>query len=224
MKNLNDIKNQYTNNANQIEKLKSLIDEEHKKPFKEYNVNTLNGLCKEKEFLNRENKILRNNYTYLFFENRIENIIEVLNKYTGKKIGEKTLEKINTELSEINIRVYIAPSEIHIYSKDTFITYDYNDIYFWTKHKKEGGKYQFFDDKFKFIGLNDSIEYDLYKSYRDYIPNIPGFIDSIMFMHDNIIEKSKELEKMIDGYNKAIGKLNGFKYKDRPNTVYSYID
>lgn len=224
MKNLNDIKNQYTNNVNQIEKLKSLINEEHKKLFKEYNVDRLNSLCKEKEFLNRENKILRNNYTYLFFENRIENIIEILNKYTGKKIGEKTLEKINNELSEINIRVYIAPSEIHIYSKDSFITYDYNDIYFWTKHKKEGGKYQFFDDKFKFIGLNDSIEYDLYKSYHDYIENIPGFIDSIMFMHDNIIDKSKELEKMIDEYNKAIGKLNGFKYKDRPNTVYSYID
>ena len=224
MKNLNDIKNQYENNVNQIEKLKSLIDKEHKKPFKEYDVNRLNGLCKEKEFLNRENKILRNNYIYLFFENRIENIIEVLNKYAGKKIGEKTLEKINTELSEINIRVYIAPSEIHIYSKDSFVTYDYNDIYFWTKHKKEGGKYQFFDDKFKFIGLNDSIEYDLYKSYHDYIENIPGFIDSIMFMHDNIIGKSKELEKMIDSYNKAIGKLNGFKYKDRPDAVYSYID
>lgn len=62
--------------------------------------------------LKRHLKIYKSNAEKLYILENIKTVIDIFNKYSGKKCGEKTKEKIKAEAKEHNISMYFSDDEV----------------------------------------------------------------------------------------------------------------
>lgn len=69
----------------------------------------------KEQTLKRYLTVYRSNAEKLYKLENIQTIIDIFNKYSGKKCGEKTKEKIRTEAKENNINMYFVDDEITFY-------------------------------------------------------------------------------------------------------------
>ena len=144
-------------------------------------------------------KILKNNILYTMKEELTPQIITVVNSYTGKKLGEKTQEKLNSELKAIN-----QEFNIHAGGKAFYITYKNNPTFSlelnFTTDKNNG--YNYFrltdaENKVNTITPDMLFSYDVSR----YIENINEFCQNQKTSALKIADAYKQLSKTVSEYN-----------------------
>lgn len=145
-------------------------------------------------------KVLINNYiAAMYSDELIETVKTAFNGYQGKKIGPKTMEKINEKIQEIypTVRVYIhleydnsrRQITIHVaHDSAHFVSYD-DDVTINMKRSDDNSKGEFFDENNNFIGItNDNV---WIRNRKKYIEDIDTYIET----KKALFEKLHELEK-----------------------------
>ena len=145
-------------------------------------------------------KVLINNYiAAMYSDELIETVKTAFNGYQGKKIGPKTMEKINEKIQEIypTVRVYIhleydnsrRQITIHVaHDSAHFVSYE-DDVTINMKRTDDNSKGEFFDKNNNFIGItNDNV---WIRNRKKYIEDIDTYIET----KKALFEKLHELEK-----------------------------
>lgn len=128
-------------------------------------------------------------------------IIDVLNKYSGKRVGEKTEAKIRDEINEkTGISVYFENNygrgKITIYHRNNYLVN--NEITLYAK-KAENDFYRIYNEDGKLNALNaDMFDYD--HSDR-YIEDIDGYINRKMQELSEVNAAIKALTEKIRAYD-----------------------
>ena len=111
MKTLKELCNEYNN-------IKVLDSYDIEKMYRSDTSEDFDGIYNQKIAAYAENDkrkmeriIISHNAKVVFFEEWLPKVLEIYNKYAGKRVGEKTKEKIRTEIHELldglNVNVYI---------------------------------------------------------------------------------------------------------------------
>lgn len=135
-------------------------------------------------------KVLKHNFEVVRRAEIYPIIREILAKYNGKRIGEKTAKKINAELEEksgCNVHVGLADN-ITVYYCDAVSGYENETLYNSMKWNSDG--------KFELLEIPNE---DLTK----YIEDIDKYIEEKQKGLTAINGKIEELKKLIDDYNKT---------------------
>lgn len=157
-----------------------------------------------------KNVLQENNVKYALFLDTIGGICEILNKYTNKKMGEKTKEKIQNEIQEyfdneifcyISVNTYYSSDTIHITTRD--ITKKYNGstkIVINTKTRNDN-----------IVNNNNEIQKvdsDMFveEVARSYTKNIEKTTQTILQKH----EKAKQLENQLNEISNEIHQLTNY--------------
>lgn len=207
-----------------LKEIKEKPEEERKKEIEKYNLQQkekqekLEKINKKIEIESIQKNILYNNIIYLFYKNYHNIIMDILEKYKNKNIGEKTKEKIQEEIKE-------KLEKDNIYVTVTFSFGSYSDdiykLYFTiyrTKEEKE--KYSYFNIEFtfslcKYYQEEDQEKYNnyfIYRNEKDYINIINNNMlwdNNIQYNYINDPKKQatiilKECKKNINKVNKLI--------------------
>lgn len=194
------------------ELLKSLYDEE-KRLYTELDINNL------------MNNILDNNLLYIKTELLKECKDYFTEHYKNKNIGEKTREKIETELKELIYDNYHINIRVYLYRKTSaFDTYEYklnldilkDTIIYNHLINKQYYIIDFINEYRNYINF-DNITYNHVESYEELV----DYTNELKKMSDTINE---EIEKKVDDVNKEIDKLNNvyrsFMYHKKVKHVY----
>lgn len=160
----------------------------------------------EKETLNEEYTVLQSNYEYIVCKTVVPVICEVMNKYLGKRVGEKTTDKIRNEVYEkTGFRFYFSSSystcKLNIHSN-----YSLNvDLYVnWT------------DTNVRFFFVEELTEDKIYIR-EDYVEDIPAYVKQMREERQQLKQAMENLNQMIDKYNeKRVGDMHHYnRYYDR---------
>lgn len=172
----------------------------------------LNNLRNEIDKMRIEKDFLTSNYRAAVYNEIMPDIINVLNKYTGKKIGPKTREKINNELCEISEhRIYIynqseytSDHKIVIYlNREINISYPCNEIEIYFKFDDENKKrYDFIDENGKAIKFTGEIFLAPYKN--KYYDDIKKAVNDYYKYLNDINKMQNELDALKSEYNAFI--------------------
>ena len=148
---------------------------------------------KRMELLKVAQKILKDNIRVAYFTETMPKVLEVLKKYEGKPIGEKTEAKIREELKKqgiyfsIHVEPYYRSDSISIMPVDRPYMFSYDDMTVYTKH--DGG------NKRPMLGGtqgNRLIVYDLDMYYLNWCSD---YVDDYMFRANSILYRYKELKE-----------------------------
>lgn len=149
---------------------------------------------KRLELLKVAQKILKENIRQAYFHETMPKVLEVLKKYEGKPIGEKTEAKIRDELSKQGIHFSISYggqySSDYIHFSPGFgsvYSFRYDDMKIYTQY--DGG-----NKRPMFGGTNGNrlIVYDLDMYYLYWCSD---YVDDYMFRANTILYKYKELKE-----------------------------
>lgn len=156
-------------------------------------------------------KIFKDNARMSFIESELPKIVEVLNNYTGKPMGEKTTAKMQAEVkAKCNCHVYINSRygydavNITLLGEDGCSRYElgYDDLRLiskWDAEKKEH-KRVLIDNKMQHIELED-----LELSNRaEYIEEVSDHAKKILEEHAKLVQAYKEFEEKCEAYNEII--------------------
>lgn len=147
-------------------------------------------LCEEMRIKEKAIKIMENNYLYVLKQEAIPVLQKVFDKYIGKRIGEKTKDKIRGEFKELGLYVgwyceYSSTFKFEVclseHNYSSFKLYLYDGIY------DENGK-------LKQLNFNDMICYEVSK----YIENAEERIAEMERLEKEISEKTEKLNKIIE--------------------------
>lgn len=173
--------------------------------------------AKHQHYLKAEFKVLENNAIAALINEKVPKVFEILQKYAGKRIGDKTEDKIDSEIKDVTgLRVSFR------YSRGISIYFDYplihsSSITFYPKYIN-GVAFQQFDHE----GKLNVIKPEFYQlSNYEYIDDIHKYINDKQAKLIEINEKIQELRTEISDYNKDL--VSGFNNIDfyRLNS-YSY--
>lgn len=187
----------------EVKKLKEI------QAIKNEEIKTLN----DEEMKKVKTILQNNNIRYGLFIDLIDNICEVLNKYKGKKLGDKTKEKIQKEIEtnfNNNIFVYLSANN----------EYNCDSIYITTRdeEKKYSGNTKIrINTKSinnNFVNKNNEImevnkEQFTEEVARTYTKNIDETAKKIIKKHN----EAKELQKKLNTLYHDINDLSNFKIK-----------
>ena len=171
--------------------------EELKQAEAEYLTNT-----QKEQKLKRYLKAYRSNAEKLYILENIQTIIDIFNKYSGKKCGEKTKEKIRAEAKENNISMYFSDDAITFYMG----LYGYNTTTIYTRYI-DGLKQTITDNENKINILNANMFH---------LPALDSIIDNVeAYTEEKEAEflKLKELYKALDEAITEYNKNNPFKHQ-----------
>lgn len=158
--------------------------------------NTIENDLKIKEYF------LISNYRAALFNELLPGIIETLNNYSGKKHGEKTCDKINSELSGLSEnRIYAYNDRITIYID--FLNYPFNsmDIYF-SYNTTTNKRNTLVDTENRVNKFDEEMFNPPYKNR--YYNNISVAINQYKKQLEKINELQHNLESMQAGFNSFI--------------------
>ena len=173
-------------------------------------------------------KVLENNLkAVIYSDDVIKDVINAFNKYAGKKIGERTLEKINADLQKIypDIRVYFdhrsyydgTRTGLRIYRNCTFpeLDHDNNDIII--QHKIYDNR-NLFDDNSAFKGLDIN---DIMKIGRpNYIEDITGYVNEKTKQFQAIQEIGKKYDDLVKAFRvNGVRGLTDFQCMNLPYSI-----
>lgn len=156
-----------------------------------------------------ERIIIRHNAKVVFFEEYLPKVLDAYNKYAGKRVGEKTKEKIRTEIYELfdglNVNVYINNDGVNysiLNSKWDILYFRYD-----TENKKRLGMW---NEEGKLNKLDVSM---LNPKDIKYIDNSEEYIAAKKAQADKIRELSNELENARNIYNENLCEgINSLEY------------
>lgn len=170
-------------------------DEELNRAFHDFK-ETIDNLYIKESHIERLIKVWNNNAAASFWYGKIDQAIDIINKYAGKKIGEKTNEKIDKELETLQINVRFSSNKILFYAG--ILRYEHREIYVYKKH--ECG-INFFDENNKLLPINkdDLLQYG--KFFEDYIDNPEEYINKKLEVFTELKKQLDELQRKISDYN-----------------------
>lgn len=180
---------------------------------KESNYTTYNTIQFKIEHLTLKIHILRSNAKITLFHEVAPIVLKVLKKYEGKRLGEKTNEKICNEIKELTGCVtVIRKDSIRIMSSD------YYDVEFGTRYGNDKRKYILVDNVIQNVPFE---EFEIWYSSMEYVEDIAGRIADLKVAHMEAREKQKELEAACSKFNNlAVGGIPSLSmYKN----IYSSI-
>lgn len=134
-------------------------------------------------------KVLRHNFEIMRRAEIYPIIREILTKYNGKRIGEKTAKKINAEIEEkAGYCVHVSLTDkITVYYCDSVSGYGNETIY---------DSMRWNDGKFELLEIPE-------EDLTNYIDDIDKYIEEKQKGLATINGKIEELKKLIDDYNKT---------------------
>ena len=143
-------------------------------------------------------KLLRNNAKIAFFTEIMPIVLEVFNKYSGKRYGEKTEEKISEEIKQITGCIaYISKS----YSQYKYVLTDLKtnlSIECGTKYINGEQKPLLIDNKIQTINIEEIALFHINKIYFNDINNTIAELKRIYAL---AYEKQQELKKICSQFN-----------------------
>ena len=204
-----------------LKEIKDKTEEEKKQEIEKYNRQQeerrqkLEKINEKIEITTIEKNIVYNNVIYLFYKNYHDKIMDILEKYKNKNIGEKTKEKIENEIEK-----EIEKNNIFVNVTFSFGKYS-NDIYeiYFTiyRNKEEKEKYSYFNINFTFSLHNyydekDNEKYNnyfIYRNEKDYINIINNnkiwenntqynYIEDTKKEARNILKQCKKNQKIVN--------------------------
>jgi hypothetical protein len=164
--------------------------EELKQAEAEFLTNT-----QKEQTLQRYLTVYKSNAEKLYKLENIQTIIDIFNRYSGKKCGEKTKEKIRTEAKENNINMYFVNDEITFYMG----LYGHDRITLFTRYID--GKKQTITDNENRINVLTKDMFHL-PEWETIIDDVEAYTEEKEAEFLRLKEKYKELEEAITQYNK----------------------
>ena len=158
----------------------------------------INAISEAESEENRVNKIaaiLNDNARAAFTAENLPAIIEVINKYTGKKIGEKTREKIRAEIETATGCGFWFASDfgsITFYDKTRGNWRPYEVTLYISYSKRD----QLFDENGKFTGLT----LDDLPIYQKYFDDPAGAVDKAEALKKEIEAEAEKINNLIAAY------------------------
>lgn len=177
-------------------------------------------------------KVLINNYiAAMYSDELIETVKTVFNGYQGKKIGPKTMEKINQKIQELypTVRVYIHSEydnsrreiTIHVaHGTAHFVSYDDN-VTINMKRSDDNCKGELFDKNNNFIGItNDNV---WIRNRKKYIEDVDTYIETKKALFEKLHELEKDYETLSKQFeeNRVKG-LSDMPYLRVPNYITKF--
>ena len=168
-----------------------------KAEIRKEHANELNKISEKIIDLNITIKLLKNNARVALFNELKPVIAEVLSKYNGKPYGEKTRDKISTEINErAGVRCYIVAEYLH--SQQINIYTGSNDFNITLGYPGNSELKFLVDNK---IQPTEPEQFELYYISRVYFEDIPGAIKEMKKAYKKAVEKQKELETICNEFN-----------------------
>ena len=149
----------------------------------------------KEQTLKRYLTVYKSNAEKLYKLENIQTIIDIFNKYSGKKCGEKTKEKIRTEAKENNINMYFVDDEITFYMG----LYNHERITLFTRYI-DGVKQTIIDNENKINVLTKDMFH--LPEAETIIDNVEAYIEEKEAEFLKLKEMYKTLEEAIAQYNK----------------------
>lgn len=150
-------------------------------------------------------KFRENNYLYTLMQESKPILQKVFDKYIGKRIGEKTEQKIQDEFKEYGLSVYWHCTYYGSSSMDFSVYYIENNLLSYELHLREG----IYDENGKLERLN----FDDMHCYKveEYVENIEERIEESEKLEEEIKQKEKELNEVIKShYNLCVSGLETY--------------
>ena len=167
--------------------------------------NELVSLYLKRDILEEQQIVLSSNYEYAVCKFVIPIICEVMNKYLGKRVGEKTTDKIRNEVYEkTGFRFYWSSQyscRLSIYNNgnlriELYVYWDNNDTNNFFEEKLTEGK----------IGIHDT-----------YVEDVESYVNEMKEERSKLKQAMENLNEIIDKYNeKCVGNMHHYsRYYDR---------
>lgn len=201
MKTLNEIREERQANAARVAELNEKTERAvNKWRMKEPAPEDFATLGAELATAKKIGLILKNNYNHRLAADVLPALVEVLNKYNGKKYGEKTQEKMREEFKAMTgCGLYLERFTFSQKSNNAHI-YEMRDGY------RCGEEIEFFTRNAYIINDDNIIQaqpadtFGLY-DYHEYIENPAERVAELA-------EKKKELDELRNAFNKAVDAYN----------------
>lgn len=167
--------------------------------------NEIIQLYVEQEELEEKSVVLSNNYHCAIIHEFVPIICEIMNKYVGKRVGEKTTDKIRNEFYErTGFRFYWSSQyscRLSIYNNgnlriELYVYWDNSDIN------------SFFVEE---------LTEEKIRIHDNYIEDVESYVKSIREERQKLKQAMENLNSMIDKYNeKTVGNMHRYnRYYDR---------
>ena len=175
-------------------------------------------------------KILHDNIRQAYFQETMPKVLEVLKKYEGKPIGEKTEAKIRDELKNQGIAFSISyggsygSDKMHISPIDgangNFWYFSYDEMNVYTKY--DGG------NKRPMLGGNGGNRLIVYDMDVYHLANCKDYVDDYLFQANRIVYRYNLLKEHRAELEREYGELNGLlpsgmKYLNIGDHLYQSI-
>ena len=148
-------------------------------------------------------RILKDNARRAFFAESLPVILEILKKYEGKPIGEKTEQKIAAEAEEkIGHRIYLdGQNEAYGTGKITISWGDY-------RFKWEDFQISLKNGNNKMFNGNKLVVYPIEEYYlcncAEYVEDPEAHADNILAAYENLKQMEREFDKACGEFNKLL--------------------
>lgn len=157
-------------------------------------------------------KLMQNNARISLFNEVMPIVLEVLQKYNGKAHGEKTADKIRTEIKEkTDCFVYVNSDSFRIVPCGT-VGNTYN-VTCGTKYENGNKKKVLIDNKINLVSMEDL---EVWYINRTYFEDLEATVKELKRIHEEAKQKQEELKALCSQFNKlsveGIADLNHTDY------------
>lgn len=196
------------NEYSRIVEERTNLKERYKNAGKGYNEYLLHNDVLYKEELRQAqvSKFRENNYLYTLIQETKPVLQKVFDKYIGKRIGEKTRQKIENEFKEYGLSVYWHC--IYYGSSSMIFSVDYieNNSLSYELYLQEGIYDE--DGKLEHLNFDDMCCYKV----NEYVENIEERMEELERLKEEIKQKEKELNEIIKSHSNLC--VSGLKTYD----------
>lgn len=220
MKSISQIYEEYTNiRIEDSYEISKKYKELYKELYKEGDIGKIDKIRKEEEseYAEREYKttkrfILAHNFEVLFFKEVVPKVLEIYNQYEGKRIGEKTSDKIRNEVCQmLDTYPFSKQVSVSVYEKGisyNLLTGGYQTASFRYDTKSE----KFFTLRNEECKLNH-LDISMFCIPRkEYVEDIDNFVKEKVAIAEEIANLSSKLETAINRFNTNLP--TGFREAD----------
>ena len=204
-----------------LNEIKEKPEAEKEKAIQEYNQqkeereNKLNEINKKIDMLTIEKNLLYNNIVYLFYKNYHNIIIETMEKYKNKNIGEKTKEKIQDELKEILKKDGVFAGVWFSFGQYSCDIYKLNFTIYRTQEEQNNYSYNKIEINYELCNYYRETEKEQFQTYYCYRNEKTGsiIINNNKIWENNIqynyiANTTQEAKRIIREAKKSIEKVN----------------
>ena len=158
-------------------------------------------------------KILENNLkATVLNDDTINLVVTEFNKYANKRIGKKTLEKINKAIQATNpdLLIYFSGNAIKVKYNNRYLSYDNSYVEICREYDSNN---KYYDRLFNSEGKFKELETGKYRTWykANYINDPDSYINELEASHKAIIEAAETYNKAVETFrDKAIQGLTEF--------------